>query len=131
MASANTNTTANTVNTTVKSAFNFVKIAVAYMKGDDVEVKALKIKAKAMGVLRGQIAIKEANLFDLQEGLEVALENQSSVRVNHGEPFSKGEIYVQNLFSAQEAVEVAEEKLEVLKAQIEFLKEELAIISAE
>lgn len=108
----------------------FVQEIIAILKGDEAEATGIKIQKQATNALTPQISIKEAMVYDLEEAVESAKEKLKSVRSNYGVPIGDREAYIRSLFSAQEAIEDAEEKLEDHLAEIEFLKEQLEAVKS-
>jgi len=108
--------------TTVKS---FVKQFVAQIKGDEVEVRAEKAFRQAQSALKSQIASLEGDTINKEEAVTEAKEKLTKSRINHGDPISNRNTYVENLLSAKNSLTSAESDLEKHNKKIAFLKEEL------
>lgn len=108
----------------------FVQEIIAILKGDEAEATGIKIQKQATNALTPQISIKEAMVYDLEEAVETAKDHLIKVRNNFGRPIEDKEVYIISLFNAQDAIEIAEEKLEDHLAEIEFLKEQLEAVKS-
>lgn len=108
---------------------NFIDLVVALVQGDDAKTTALKIQRKAAGVLKAQVAVKEAETFSLEEELDSANTAMELARVNSGKIISgKGDDYIIGVLRARKVVKDAEEALADHKADIKMLKEERELV---
>lgn len=107
----------------------FVQLVVAVLKGDDAEATALKIQRKGSSILKAQIAIKQAEMLNLEEVLEQAQDTQAQARINKGELISNNNSYVRGLIDADNAVTDAKNAITDLSDEIDFLSVELELIS--
>lgn len=108
----------------------FVKLVVAVIKGDDAEATAIKIQRKGSAAIKAQIAIKQAEMLNLEENLESAQEAQHQARINKGELITdSNEAYIRRLIDADDKVVEAQDAIEALGGEIEFLQKELELIT--
>lgn len=112
-----------------KTKKTFVDLVIALIKGDDAEVKAIKIQKKAIATLKAQIAVKKAHTLNLEEKVEGAQEVLSMARINSGKVITDGEEYISNLLRANKGLKFAEEAMQNHLGIISFLECELKEIS--
>lgn len=105
---------------------NYVKLFMSFIKGDEAEVTAIKNQAKAMALIKAQIAQKEAKRLSLEEDVVDAETNLVNARLNDGTLISKNpDEYLKKLVSAQEMLDYKKELLQHLDKEIDFFKKEL------
>lgn len=117
-----------TATTTV--AKTFVKQFVAFVNGDDAEVKAAGAHRQALAAVSSSISQLEGDLVDKEITLTDKIEARAAARVNSGEPIKDRPKYVSNLIQAHDAVKAAEEALANHIETIAFLKAELVELGA-
>ena len=103
----------------------FFKLALATIKGDDVEMTALKIQKKAIAVIGAQLSVKECFTITLEEDIEEAEEKLAASRVNKGCIIADNTAYIENLLICRRNLRNAELALKIHKEEIDFLKKEL------
>ena len=103
----------------------FVKLALAVIKGDDAEARAIKIQKKAIACLTAQIAAKEFHQLSLEEAVENAEISLGEARVNFGDLITDNEAFIRALLVRRQERDAAELALKEHKEEIVFLKEEL------
>lgn len=109
---------------------NYVKLFIAFVKGDEAEATAIKNQAKAIALIKAQIAQKEAKRLSLVEDVSEMETNLVNARLNGGELIGKNaDLYLSNLVNAYEKLDSTKQSLENLDKEIEFFKNELAEIS--
>jgi hypothetical protein len=108
-----------------KKKCGFVDLFVAYVKGDDAEVLAIKTKKQATAGLKVQIANMEGDTEDFNQKIEDAKENLAAARINFGNRIEDRSAYVKTLVGAYNAVGDAEEDFKSHLDTVSFLKEEL------
>ena len=109
---------------------NFLKLAVAIITGDDAEAKAIKIQSKAKAAIKAQIAVKQAEILDLEENLQTAKENLEKALANNGNLIDADgkERYITGLFSANEKLERAQKALDATNGDVTFLEIRLEML---
>lgn len=112
----------------MKKSTNFIKQIVALIKGDDAEVKALKIQKQADSACKIELAILEGKTIDLEGKIETAKENLDLARVNYGELIEDRTQYVRNLFIAKNNLIKAENDLVQHLDNLAFLTEQHELI---
>lgn len=103
----------------------FIKEVTARLKGDDNEALAAKISRKAVSAFEGQLASLNSKKVDLENTLEEALEHLHD-SIYPTKVFSSNEQYIQNILSAQKAVDQAQENLDATERAIEYFTTKLS-----
>lgn len=106
----------------------FIDNVISFIKGDNAETTALKIQKSACATIEAQIAIKKSLTIDLEDKVEDCKEKKIKARVNAGKIIDNKEIYVSNLFGAENELQKAQKELETNKKEISLLEVELALI---
>ena len=111
---------------------SFVNSFVALVTGDDAQAQAEQTFRQATAGLKSHIHSYEGDTIDFETNLAQAKIELEQARVNHGK-IMKDQIdrqqYVLILIAARNKAVQAEEELQLHKEKIEFLKEQLDIIS--
>lgn len=110
---------------------SFVKQFIALVKGDEAEVRALKIWRQAESAFKVQIAALGGDLIRKEDAVTQAEENLSKRLVNNGNEITDRDAYIANLISAKESLKQAERQLAAHKETIAFLEEQYAKLQAE
>ena len=110
---------------------SFVKQFIALVKGDEAEVKALKIWRQAESAFKVQIAALGGDLIRKEDAVSQAEEQLGKVLVNNGSEITDRDRYIANLISAKETLKSAEKQLAAHKETIAFLEEQYALLKAE
>jgi uncharacterized protein YifE (UPF0438 family) len=118
----------STKKTTVAS---FINQFVALVTGDDVQVKAEKVWRQASNALKAAIPSAEGDTIAFEDAVEVAVDNLNKARINNGQPITDRSQYVVNVLRRHEALEIAQENLELHLKKVAILKAELETLSAE
>lgn len=117
---------------TVKQKINlFVKEFVATVKGDDATAQGIKQFRVAESALNTYIANLQGDLISKEDAVEDAKVRLKESRVNYGQNITDRTDYINNLLASQNEITDAEEALEIHKAKIAFLKEQLVSLSTE
>jgi DNA repair exonuclease SbcCD ATPase subunit len=114
------------MNTTVKT---FVEQFVALVKGDDAKATAAKVQRQAISACKSHIPAWEGDTIALEDNIERAKEQLNRARINFGEEIRDRSKYISNVVKMQNNLIEAEEALEAHLKKIEFIKENLEIIS--
>lgn len=101
-------------------------LILSYLKGDNEEVKAVKIEKKAKALFKIQISRMENALLRAQDKVEEAKENYNKALVNDGSIEFSEEDYVNRVIKARQEILDAEENLSHTYETLEFLKETYA-----
>lgn len=110
---------------------SFVKQFIALVKGDEAEVKALKIWRQAESAFKVQIAALGGDLIRKEDAVSQTEEQLSKALVNNGSEITDRDRYIANLISAKESLKQAEKQLTAHKETIAFLEEQYALLKAE
>ena len=110
---------------------SFVKQFIALVKGDEAEVRALKIWRQCESAFKVQIAALKGDLIRKEDAVTDAQEALDSARINGGKSISDRDAYVGNLIASKERLTTAEKQLEAHQKTIAFLEEEYANLKAE
>ena len=110
---------------------SFVKQFIALVKGDEAEVKALKIWRQAESAFKVQIAALGGDLIRKEDSVSQAEEKLAKALVNGGNEINDRDQYIANLISAKESLKQAEKQLSAHKETIAFLEEQYALLKAE
>ena len=113
---------------TVKS---FVRQFVAAVVGDTDTVLAEKNFRLADSALQTQIAILTGGTIKKEDAVTSAQEQLDSSRINGAKTITDPDQYVENLLRAKNNLTNAEQDLKKHKEKLDFLKGELAALSAE
>jgi len=100
----------------------FLKEVIARVKGDDVEVMALKNERKAKSAIQGQIHSLESKLVDDEICLDEAKQRHEDA-IYPTSLISDATNYCSNLIRTKEGVDKAEKSLKQTKDTLEFLKD--------
>lgn len=111
------------------SVKNFVDLAVAIIKGDDAEAKAIKIQSRASKIVKSQLSAYELEKSSAEDTVEEAKENYNLALVNNGEVITNNESYLQGLVDATAVLEAAEEKLAETMENIQMFQDALNTIN--
>lgn len=111
------------------SVKTFIELAVAIIKGDDAEAKAIKIQQRAKRNLEAQLAGYNLSKNTAEDDLEMAKENYDNALVNNGELITDNDAYLDNLVAAHDKVETAQSALDVINDNINMFNTALARIS--
>lgn len=106
----------------MKKGALFVKAVVARLKGDDAEVKGVKIARKAISAVEVQIAGLNAKQVDAEVALETAKEALADAKFPC-DLITDGKAYCDKIVRAQELVQTRETELESIQHSIEFFRE--------
>lgn len=109
---------------------SFVSLLVALIQGDDAKVKAGKIQKRAKSALNAEVAMKQAELIELEEMVESAQEGFKAALANKGELIQNNKEYLRNLAVAKEKLDSTAKNVEKAKEILEFLKEQLEAVKA-
>ena len=110
---------------------SFVKQFIALVKGDEAEVKALKIWRQAESAFKVQIAALGGDLIRKEDSVSQAEETLAKKLVNNGNEIADRDQYISNLIQAKENLRQAEKQLAAHKETIAFLEEQYALLKAE
>ena len=110
---------------------SFVKQFIALVKGDEAEVRALKIWRQCESAFKVQIAALGGDLIRKEDAVTQAEENLAKRLVNNGSEITDRDAYISNLISAQEALRQSQKNLTAHKDTIEFLEKQYAKLKAE
>ena len=110
---------------------SFVKQFIALVKGDEAEIKALKIWRQAESAFKVQIAALGGDLIRKEDSVSQAEEKLAKALVNGGNEINDRDQYIANLISAKESLKQAEKQLTAHKETIAFLEEQYALLKAE
>jgi hypothetical protein len=105
---------------------SFVAQFVAFVKGDEAEVQAIKAQRSAESGLKTHIAIMEGDLQKKEDAVADAREVLAEARINSGRVINDRDDYVRGLITAKNNLVDAEEALEAHTATLNFLRSELA-----
>ena len=109
---------------------SFGKQFVAFVKGDDAEVKAAAAHRQALAAVNASISQLEGDLVDKELTVVDKNEHLAGARVNFGEAIKDRPEYIRILIASKEAVNTAEEELAEHLRTIDFLKAELKLLQA-
>lgn len=102
---------------------NYVKLAIALLKGDKAEVTMLRNERLSQQALKGQISALEGKKINQEIDVERCKDNVKNAILNiHGEEavlISSSEAWINNVKSAKNALKDSEDKLEEIDASIE------------
>ena len=112
-----------------QNASLFIQLVIAAVKGDDAASVGIKIQKTAIAQIRAQVAAKNAHTLTLEDNLELAEDSLENARINKGELVTSGHEYIKALLVANSEIEKSKEAIKIHKEQIEFLSEQLLIIS--
>ena len=110
---------------------SFVKQFIALVKGDEAEVRALKIWRQAESAFKVQIAALGGDLIRKEDTVTQAEEKLAKALVNNGCEITDRDTYIANLISAQEFLRQSQKNLTAHKDTIEFLEKQYAKLKAE
>lgn len=110
---------------------SFINQFIATVKGDDAKAQAEKNWRKANSALKSAIPSSEGDTIRYEDELETAKENLKKARVNNGNDIINPGAYVTGILQATQAVEEAEENLQLHLKKVKILNEELAMLSEE
>jgi hypothetical protein len=110
---------------------SFIKQTVAIIKGDDAAALAEKNYRLANSAFKTELAKLEGDTVDLEQSLQDAKEALATRRLNGGVLITDRVLYLTNLLNAKNAVTIAEEKLTLHQAKVEFFKEQSLLLNAE
>lgn len=100
----------------------FVQQFVAFVKGDDAELTAIKVKKNALIALKSKISALDGTIFDKQNEIEDQKEKCEQAIINYGDSDFNRVKYCENLVKENTKLDVLKEELEgIVKAQ-EFFK---------
>ena len=112
-----------------ENASLFIQLVIAAVKGDDAAAVGIKIQKTAMAQIRAQVAAKNAHTLTLEDNLEAAKEALANARINNGILISDSVEYIKKLLLANKEIKKAEEAIIKHEEEIEFLTEQLSLIS--
>lgn len=112
-----------------ENASLFIQLVIAAVKGDDAAAVGIKIQKTAIAQIRAQVAAKNAHTLTLEDNLEVAKEALATARINNGVLISNSVEYIRTLLVAKKEISKAEDDIKNHQNEIEFLTEQLALIS--
>ena len=110
---------------------SFAKQFIALVKGDEAEVRALKIWRQCESAFKVQIAALGGDLIRKEDLVSQAEEKLAKALVNGGNEINNRDQYIANLISAKESLKSAEKQLAAHKETIAFLEEQYALLKAE
>ena len=110
---------------------SFVKQFIALVKGDETEVRALKIWRQCESAFKVQIAALGGDLIRKEDAVTQAEEKLAKALVNNGNEITDRDTYIVNLISAQESLRQSQKNLTAHKDTIEFLEKQYAKLKAE
>ncbi len=110
---------------------SFVKQFIALVKGDEAEVRALKIWRQCESAFKVQIAALGGDLIRKEDAVSQAEENLAKKLVNNGNEIADRDQYISNLIQAKEILVQSKKQLDAHKATITFLEEQYALLKAE
>lgn len=117
------------VNNIKENASLFIQLVIAAVKGDDAAALGIKIQKTAIAQIRAQVAAKSAHTLTLEDNLEVAKEALANARINNGVLITDSVAYIRTLLLTNKGIEKAEEAIKNHEKEIEFLTEQLSLIS--
>lgn len=109
----------------------FVQQFVAFVKGDNAELSAIKVKKNAIIALKSKISALEGNIFDKQNEIEDQSEKCEQAIINYGNSDVNREQYCNNLVKENAKLEDLKDDLEGLTKAQEFFKSTLAKIEGD
>lgn len=107
----------------------FLTLVETIIKGEDAATVATKIQKDAISGISTQLAVKRDHLLTLEDEVEAKKESLTVARTNAGKPITERKNYVATLMQAKRNLLVAEKALVLHKKEIEFLEDELFIVS--
>lgn len=110
---------------------SFIKQFVAAVTGDGAEVKAQKAYRQVSSAINSQIAVLKGESVDKESVLEAAEESMKNALVNGGESITDRNRYVQNLYDAKNHVTRAKDNLDVNQEKLSFLEAQLVALDEE
>lgn len=110
---------------------SFIKQTVAIIKGDDAAALAEKNYRLANAAFEAETAKLKGDTVDLEQSLQDARETLTSKRLNEGVLIKDRSAYLYALLNAQNGVTIAEEKLTMHQAKVDFFKEQSILLNAE
>lgn len=110
---------------------SFVNQFLAYVKGDTEQVQAEKVFRQAQSALNVSISSLTGDTVNFEDAISEAQENLAAARVNKGLVITDRSSYVSQLLSAKNRLTTAEENLEMHNQKLDFLKETLAALEKE
>lgn len=110
---------------------SFINQFIATVKGDDAQAQAEKNWRKANSALKSAIPSSEGDTIRFEDELETAKEALKKAKVNYGNDITNPSAYIEGLLRARQAVEDAQENLELHLKKVAILNEELESLSSE
>jgi hypothetical protein len=108
---------------------DFLALVETIIKGEDAATVATKIQKDAISGISTQLAVKRDHLLTLEDEVDTKNEALIVARTNAGKPITDRKSYVATLMQAKRNLLVAEKALVLHKKEIEFLEDELFIVS--
>ena len=106
----------------------FIKLALAVIKGDDAEARAIKIQKKAIACLTAQIAAKEFHQLSLEEAIEKVESDYNYVELESSDEIYEHLDYVLANNKTEAYEKYKENSLKKSTGQFYFFREQLEII---
>lgn len=110
----------------------FNKMLIAYLKGDDATIKAVKIERQAESALKSHIAQLEGDLAAKEDAIKDAQEELENACINNGELIASENRhrYIQGIIDAKNRVIEREDELAEINAKLEVLREAQGLLTA-
>jgi hypothetical protein len=109
----------------------YVELFKALVKGDDVDVQAIKNQRLSTAALTAHIAVATGEIVRLETKVGTAQENLKNALANKGVLIEYNEDYVEKLLIAKNNVTIAEKNLATKTGNIKFLEEQLELVKRE
>lgn len=107
---------------------SFIKLILAYLKGDEAEAKAIRIQKRGSAVLGIEISSLRSKILQVEDQVEQCKEELTRATINNGDISFSEDTYITRMISAKNNLVQHENKLKDLREKLEFFEERKAFV---